>query len=126
VDHPIGCDVISTDLEATLRLRVQDPSGQEQEIEAVIDNGFNGSLTLPPSLIYTLGLPWLAWERVLLGDGRMEQFAATVVWDGEPLRVVVDAADTDPLVGMALMYGYDLNIQGVEGGAVTLERLVNH
>lgn len=120
--------VVSAALEAMIHLSVQGPGGREQEIKAIIDTGFNGALTLPPSLIATLGLPWLARERVLLGDGRVEQldvYAATVVWDRQPLRVTADAADTDPLVGMALMYGYELNIRNVEGGAVTLERLAN-
>lgn len=42
--------VVSTDLEATIRLRVQGPCGQQREIEVVIDTGFNGSLTLPTLL----------------------------------------------------------------------------
>ena len=61
----------------------------------------------------------------MLGDGRVESFdvyAAMVIWDGRLLRVMVDAADTDPLVGMALMYGYELNVQIVDGGVVALRR----
>lgn len=111
-----------------IRPTVQGPVGEEQEIEAIIDTGFNGSLTLPPSLIAALGLPWLARERVLLGDGRVEQldvYAATIIWDEEPLRVMAEAASIDPLVGMALMYGYELNIRNVEGGTVTLKRLTD-
>lgn len=119
---------VNAELEATIRLTVQGPGRQEQDIEAILDTGFNGSLTLPTSLISPLGLPWLAREQVLLGDGRIEQldvYAATVVWDGEPLRVTADAADIAPLAGMALMYGYELNIRNVEGGAVTLKRLTD-
>ena len=119
---------VNANSEATIRLTVQGLRGQEQEIEAVIDTGFTGSLTLPPSLITVLGLTWLTQGRVMLGDGRVEVFdiyAAIVTWDEKPLRVMVDAADTDPLVGMALMYGYELNVQNVEGGAVTLKPLPN-
>ena len=46
-----------------------------------------------------------------------------MAWDGEPRRVSVDEADTDPLVGMALMNGYELCIQVIDGGTVTLGRL---
>jgi hypothetical protein len=37
--------------------------------------------------------------------------------------VEIDAADTDPLVGMGLLYGYEVRIQAIEGGAVTIEAL---
>jgi len=42
--------------EATIRFTVLDTQGQAQEIEAIIDTGFTGFLTLPPSVVTTLGL----------------------------------------------------------------------
>jgi hypothetical protein len=45
------------------------------------------------------------------------------VWDGHPRTILVEAADTDPLIGMSLLYGYDLHIQAIDGGNVTLQRL---
>ncbi|OGG48151.1 MAG: clan AA aspartic protease [Candidatus Handelsmanbacteria bacterium RIFCSPLOWO2_12_FULL_64_10] len=119
--------LVNADLEATIRLKIQGTDGHEQEIEAVIDTGFNGFLTLPPSFIIALGLPWLTQGRAMLGDGRMELFdvyTATVIWDGQPLRIMVDAADTAPLVGMSLMHGYELNLQNIDGGLVSLKRLI--
>jgi predicted aspartyl protease len=50
--------VVNASREATIRLPVRDASGREQVIEGIFDTGFNGSLTLPPVLIATLGLPW--------------------------------------------------------------------
>ena len=44
--------------EAVVRLPVQGARGREQAIEAVLDTGFNGYLTLPPELIAELGLPF--------------------------------------------------------------------
>jgi hypothetical protein len=46
-----------------------------------------------------------------------------VIWDGQARTVESDAADSEPLVGMSLIYGYDLRIQAVDGGTVTLEAL---
>jgi hypothetical protein len=37
--------------------------------------------------------------------------------------VEIDAADTDPLVGMGLLYGYEVRIQAIDGGVVTIEAL---
>ena len=42
--------------EERIRLKVKEPRGREQEIQAVIDTGYTASLTLPPALIQALGL----------------------------------------------------------------------
>jgi clan AA aspartic protease len=105
---------------------VHGSQGQEQEIEAIIDTGFNGSLSLPPALVAALGLPFRRRGRALLADGSEGLFdvhEATVVWDGQPRRVSTDAADTDPLVGMALLEGYELTVQAVDGGSVFIKAL---
>jgi len=44
--------------EAIVHLPVRSLDGREQGIEAVIDTGFNGYLTLPPDLISALNLPF--------------------------------------------------------------------
>lgn len=117
---------VSASLEATVRLLVRGSGGQEQEIDAVIDTGFNGFLTLPPLQIAALALSRLGRGRAILADGSEDVFdiyEATVMWDGQPLQVEVDAADTDPLIGMALLDGYELRIQVVDGGSVIIEAL---
>ncbi len=118
--------VVSAYREVLIHIVVRGSGGQEQEVEAVIDTGFNGALSLPPSLIETLGLPWRRRGRALLADGTESLFdiyEGTVAWDGRPRRLAVDAADTDPLVGMSLLYGYELRIQATEGGRVTIRAL---
>lgn len=113
-------------LEASIRLPVRDVIGHEREIEAVLDTGFNGSLTLPPSLIASLGLAWRTRTVVVLANGAREEcdvYAATIIWDGSPRRVVAQAADTTPLVGMGLLHGYQLRMDVVAGGEVVIEPL---
>ena len=120
--------VVTTEREAVVRLNVYGLSGQEQEIQAVIDTGFTGWLTLPPSLVAALGLPWLTKGQALLANGQTETFdvyVATLLWDGQSLRVMVDAVDTDPLIGMSLLFGFDLRIANVDGGNVTIQRIAN-
>ena len=36
--------------------------------------------------------------------------------------MTVDAAETTPLVGMRLLYGYELRVEVVEGGAVVVTK----
>ena len=105
---------VNADLEALLRLTVRDAAGQPHDVEAVIDTGFNGFLTLPPPLVAALGLTWLCRQHGQLADGSVQPFdvyEATVDWDGQPRSVEVEAVDAQPLVGMALMQGAELRIQ---------------
>ena len=118
--------MVNAHTEATIRLPVRAADGREQEIEAILDTGFNGSLTLPAALIASLGLPWRTRGLVMLANGSedyCDMYAATVIWDGRPQNILVEAADTDPLVGMALLYGHALHMQVVEGGSVVIEPL---
>jgi clan AA aspartic protease len=104
-------------------LAVRGPSGGSRIIEAVIDTGFSGFLTLPSSIIVPLGLIWRGEAQAILGDGRRHQFdvySATVEWDGRERHVEVDVAETSPLVGMGLLAGHDLCIEAVAGGKVSI------
>jgi clan AA aspartic protease len=112
--------------EARISLVLQAPHGTTREIDALIDTGFNGFLTLPPTLITALGLERLARGRAILADGRDQLFdihAVIVFWDGQPRTVEADSADTDPLVGMGLLHGYGVAIEVVDGGSVKIQRL---
>ena len=62
--------------EAVVRLAVRGPAGREREIEAVVDTGYTGALTLPAELISELALPFRSLTRALLADGR-ETICAT-------------------------------------------------
>jgi clan AA aspartic protease len=115
--------MINTDYEAVIRLRVQGPGG-EREVEAVIDTGFNGFLTLPPLLLTTLGLARLSRGRALLANGSEEVFdiyGVTVLWDGRERYVEVDGVNAMPLVGMSLLDGHDLHIRVADGGHVVIQ-----
>lgn len=116
---------VSDSSEAIISLVVSGPGGQTN-IDAVIDTGFDGWLSLPPALISMLSLPRQGGARTVLGDGSrivFDFYEATVIWDGVTRRVSVDEADTDPLVGMGLLYGYELTVEVVKGGAVAIELL---
>ena len=49
--------VVNAAYEPVVSLAVQGPSGQSRDIEAVVDTGFNGFLTLPTELVAELALP---------------------------------------------------------------------
>ena len=86
--------LISADREAVLRLRVRGPDGREETVEAIIDTGFNGFLTLPAALISNLALPFMGITQATLGDGtkvRMDVYETTLLWDNQK-RVVLALA----------------------------------
>jgi clan AA aspartic protease len=118
---------VNAQREAVLRLLVLGPRGQEREVEAVIDTGYNGSLILPPYLVAELGLPFRIRSSATLGDGSTGLFDVhdgTVHWNGRPHRIAVDVADTEPLLGTSLLYGCELTIQVIESGAVEIHELL--
>jgi clan AA aspartic protease len=115
---------VSLNCEATIPLVVSNQNRQTQLIDAVIDTGYTGFLSLPREIIVTLNLPWSGIDRGTLGDGSevtFEVYAATVIWDGQYRNIPVNKAETDPLIGMSLLYGYDLQIRAMEGGNVTIK-----
>jgi clan AA aspartic protease len=116
--------VVNLSCEATIPLVVSNQNRQTQLIDAVIDTGYTGFLSLPREIIVALNLPWSGIDRGTLGDGSevtFEVYAATVIWDGQYQNIPVNEAETDSLVGMSLLYGYDLQIRAVEGGNVTIK-----
>ena len=118
--------VINFRREATLPLVVGNGSGQRERVETVIDTGFDGFLSLPSAIILRLGLPWTISNPATLGDGSetvFDFYAGTVIWDGQYRTVDIAEAETEPLLGMAMLYGYRLQIDAVEGGSVKIEVL---
>ncbi|MFM8307333.1 MAG: clan AA aspartic protease [Microcystis aeruginosa] len=112
--------------EAIIQLVVLGENHQRQAIKAVIDTGYTGFLTLPTAIITKLGLTWYMQEEGILGDGSLcmfNVFEATVIWDGQIKSIEINESETDPLVGMGLLEGYELNIQAFAGGLVTIKPL---
>jgi clan AA aspartic protease len=118
--------VVNWRREATLPLVVSNSSGQKQVIGTVIDTGFDGFLSLPSEIIVRLRLPWTISNPATLGDGSevlFDFYTGTVIWDGQYRTIDIAESETEPLLGMAMLYGYRLQIDTVEGGVVKIEAL---
>ena len=112
--------------EAVISLSVEGSGSLRHDISAVIDTGFNGYLTLPAALIQALGLVWRRRGRAMLADGSdsvFDIYEAAVTWDGTSRRIAVDEVECDPLVGMSLLFGFELTVQVAGGGRVTIGAL---
>lgn len=118
--------IVNTEFEPIIPLSVCGSDGRIYTQDAIIDTGFNGWLSLPPDLINQLNLKWKRRGRAILGDGSecvFNVYEAAVVWDGVLLTIPIDEADSEPLVGMSLMEGYQLTVQVFENGRVELSKV---
>ena len=109
--------------EAVVALSLQGPAGQVRDIEAVIDTGYSGFLTLPTALVMELGLPFAYIGRALLANDDEVTFDVhdvTVLWDGQPRHIRADATGSTPLVGMLLLDKHNLNIEVERAGRVVI------
>ena len=50
--------VVNAAYEAVVTLSLQGPAGQARDIEAVVDTGYSGFLTLPTTVVTELQLPF--------------------------------------------------------------------
>ena len=95
-------------------------------VEAVVDTGFDGELTLRLAMVEALALPLVGSAESVLADGSVvleDVCLATVLWHGRerPVRALI--ADASPLVGMALLAGSELRVRAEGGGEVAVEEL---
>ena len=115
--------VVNDALEAVVTLTLRGPAGQAQDIEAVLDTGYSGFLTLPNTVVTELGLPFAYIGRALLANDdevTFDVYDVSVLWDGRPRHIKADATGSTPLVGMLLLDNHRLVMDVVRGGRVTI------
>ena len=114
---------VNSDLEAIVRLHVEDVKGQTQAIDVKIDTAFTAFINLPTAMIAALGLPVATHEYVRIADGsvvRVPVHVGIVIWEGRPRRIEFHALGQEKLIGMAMLAGHDLTMRVRDGGAVTI------
>ena len=121
--------IVSDDIEARAILDVLDDNDEILRVTFIIDTGATGEITMPQSVIDRLYLP-LAEDAdsvdVTLADGSSSPgrlYIARIFWHGRLKEVDVVNVGTEPLIGMGLLYGSNLNVDTVPGGLVTITEL---
>lgn len=118
--------LVNSKLEAVVSLVVHGTQEETRQIEAVIDTGYSGYLALSSELIAAFGLNPIGTQQITLADGSEVDSVlcpATITWDGNTRIIEVYVLETVPLIGMALLEGYDLKIRVAIGGGITIEPL---
>lgn len=92
-------------------------------VEAVIDTGFTGYLTLPPAAVTAMRLPFIRRIPANLANDTtisIDVHEASILWNDVLLDVEVLAMGKRPLVGTLLLDGCKLHINFVESGLVSI------
>ena len=111
-------------LEPTVSVEVSNADGDSRTVEAVLDTGFNGYLTLNRDLIESLGLDYDGRIRMVLADGgeiTAHTYEAFVNWFGQTRSVVILAFEGVPLLGMSLLAGCKITMRVRAGGEALIE-----
>lgn len=101
-------------------------AGRGEEVEAVIDTGFDGELTLQEATIRRLGYPYSGSAGGTLADGsevQFDYFEGRILWHGAERPVAMIGAEGQPLIGMGLLGGSRLILDAEPGGEVLVEDL---
>lgn len=110
---------VNSKLEATIPLTVRGPV-QKHVVTAVIDTGYDGSLSLPQSTVKTLSLLAQPKRKVTLADGtirHLDYYEAEVEWNGQARNIAVMCIEGQPLIGTRLLKGCKLDAHFVNGGS---------
>lgn len=113
-------------LHALLPVTFRIPGPPDLTIEFVVDTGFTDELTLPLDAVAALGLPFDYSLQVNLAndtDAVVPVHSATIVWQNSERPSRVFATGRCPLLGTALLEGFELMAQFAKSGLVTVEPL---
>ena len=95
-------------------------------MNAVLDTGFSDYLSLTSEQVQTLNRLSSNQVSSTMADGTTRTallYFASVEWDSIPTLIEVIGGDDVPLIGIALLQGYNLSVDVVDGGTVGIIRL---
>ena len=117
---------VNTALEAIITLAVSGTAERSSHVDALIDTGYGGDITLPSDVVNDLGLMRVGSTMLTLANGNEEVFdtyVASVDWSGSERGVAVHETESVPLIGMRMLEGQRLQVDVERGGRVLIETL---
>ena len=111
---------------ASVPLTIRGPDGHSIYIDAAIDTGFNGQLSLTEECARDLGLVARMATTCEMADGtkvRVELFDTEVEWSDGWRPVVAACLAGGPLVGMGMLEGSRLSMDVVQDGRVDIRSI---
>ena len=101
-------------------------SARSITVSAIVDTAFTAHLTLPIASIRELRLIQRGEQPAELANGTVGRFAVyagLASWNGQVRLIPILESDSEPLLGMAMLWGSRLTMDAIEGGGVTIEEI---
>ena len=99
---------------------------QTHQIEAILDTGFQGDLSLPSEIIRRLRLASAGELDVRLANGQeitLPSYEGRVLWHGRPRSIIVLESGDEALLGMNLLWRSRVTLDVRANGDVVIEEL---
>ena len=93
------------------------------EVEALLDSGFTGAVSVPLRVVEQLKLEWSGEHSVILGDASevgVDLYEGMVYFAGRRYRCAVLATGDIPTVGMHLMQGLKVCFEATADGEIEI------
>ncbi len=112
--------------EAIVRIRLRGLTGIEDDIDFLIDTGFDDTVVLPESVAVRLGFFHMGSGPAILADGsleRVEIYLGQIFWKGAFEDIALNCIGGEGLIGTGLLNGHELRVEVTPGGMVEVKEL---
>lgn len=110
----------------SVSVELNNASTSPKSIDALLDSGFTGAISLPSEIVDELQLDWSGEHSVTLADASevsVDLYEGFVSFAGVQHRCAVLATGDMPTIGMRLLEGSRVSFEAVAGGDVEIEPL---
>ena len=118
--------IVTEDREILVQLEILAADDSLLNLEAIVDTGFDGYLTLPVSTINFLQAVSAGTRRAAMADGSITELAVFQVrinWHGQEREILALQADAQPLIGMSMLWDSRVTFDAQQDGIVRITKL---
>jgi predicted aspartyl protease len=115
---------VVTNNQATIPKSLRGADGAEITVDGFLDTGFSRYLILHPTLIGEMCWQRVGERQVEFANGErrwLQVYNGRVYWNDNWRKVEVMAAESEPLIGMALLAGHNVNMDVIADGRIIIE-----
>jgi predicted aspartyl protease len=109
--------------EPVVRMKIRGLTGQTADVDVVVDTGFDGQLVLPVAVLASVGVTWGTKGTATLAGGstqRTNYYDLEMEWGTVWVKAVAMTLGEETLLGMQMLDGKKLTVEGSPGGAVEI------